>query len=91
MIKRCQNYLKTEFFDKKKVESLLISQNIEFKGMDYLYILARALQIHMKGEMNIEIGIDKCIEKIDLTKKVLISPYSYNLAIIEHTKNELSK
>lgn len=83
MIQTSKNFMKAEFFDKRKVENLLISNNIEFNSNDYIYILARALQIHLKGSLNIEMSIDKCVDKLHLTKKVLITPYSYNLSLQE--------
>ena len=83
MIKTNSNFMKSVFFNKQKVENLLTSNNIEFNSNDHIYILSRALQIHLKGSLNIDISLDKCIDKLNLTKRVLITPYSYNLSVIE--------
>lgn len=90
MISTSKNFMKVEIFDKIRVENLLVSQNIDFGSNDYIFILALALQIHTKGDMNVHLNLEKCIDKLHITKKVLITPYAYNISCIEYLNNKYS-
>ena len=90
MIQSSKNFMQVELFNQKRVESLLYSQNIEFNSNDYIYILARALQIHTEGDMNLKLNLEQCIHKLQLTKKVLVTVYAYNVACTEYLNHKYS-
>ena len=84
MIHQSKNFLKSEFFDIEKVYSLLRANSTKIDREKCELILSRALQIHLKGSMNIDLSLSQCQNKLNTTKKVLITPYAYNLSISEY-------